>query len=373
MTDVVVAGGGIIGLSLAYELASRGRRVTVLEQGEWGGQASSAAAGMLAPLKEFPEPGPMLELGMNSLASYPGWAARLLEETGMDVQLAMRGILTVALTESEAAALQAKYRWQREAGYRVDWLQGEALREREPLLSPAICAGIWSMAEGEVNNGLLLQALQAACVRRGVSMRKGAVVTAIHVSGCRVRGVMTSEGLIEADQTIVTAGAWSAMLLNGLGIALPVRPVRGQVAAVSGSGIGLRHVIFGSGGYIVPKQDGRIVLGATEDEAGFAREVTLAGLTRVLEGIRPYVPALQQAPFLQAWAGLRPATTDGLPLLGPVPGWVGIGLATGHYRNGILLAPITAKRIADWLDTGDASPLQPFAFGRFQASAPCPG
>jgi glycine oxidase len=365
MTNCLIVGGGIIGLSLAYELSRRGLSVTVAEQGAWGGQASSAAAGMLAPLKEFSQPGPLLDLGIESLRLYPEWAAELEAEAGRDVQLCIDGLLTVALTEEEAEQLRAKFTWQRESGYDVRWLTGAAIRDVEPLLTDRAIAAIHSPSEGHVNNRMLLQALVTACKRRGVTLLSGCVVTGFVAEGSRVVGVETTAGSLFADETIIASGAWAGIAMGWLGLSIPVLPVRGQIAAVDSAGIPLRTVIFGSTGYITPKRDGKIVLGATEDEAGFQREVTLAGLTGVLNGAMPYVPALSSAPFLEAWAGLRPATADGKPLLGPVPGWSGLSLAGGHFRNGILLSPTTAKLMADYLEQGRTERLEPFLPERF--------
>lgn len=365
MSNCLVIGGGIIGLSLAYELARRGLSVTVVEQGEWGGQASSAAAGMLAPLKEFSSTGPLLDLGMDSLALYPQWAKELEAYTAGDVQLSLDGLLTVALNEREEETLKAKYQWQREAGYDVQWLMGKELQEVEPLLTNLATAAIYSPKEGHINNRMLLRALVTACQQMGVVLHAGCVVSRLAHTAGRVVGVDTTSGPIRADHTIVCSGAWAGIMLEMVGVSIPVRPVRGQIAAVSSVGIPLRTVIFGTSGYLTPKKDGRIVIGATEDESGFQREVTLAGLASILQGVMPYVPALHAATFLEAWGGLRPATADGKPLLGEVPGWDGLSLAGGHFRNGILLSPITAKRMADWIEKGQKEPLSPFLPERF--------
>jgi glycine oxidase len=365
MSDCLVVGGGIIGLSLAYELSRRGMSVTLVEQGEWGGQASSAAAGMLAPLKEFSAPGPMVELGMDSLRLYPQWAQELEEHTAGDVQLSLEGLVTVAMDEAESEQLRAKYLWQKEAGYDVHWMGCKELLEVEPLLTDRVQAGIYSPGEGHINNRLLLRSLVTACKIQGVALLSVCVVKGIAVKAGRVIGVETTSGPIRADHTIVASGAWAGIMLEMLDLAIPVRPVRGQIAAVSSVGIPLRTVIFGTSGYITPKKDGKIVIGATEDESGFQREVTLAGLASVLNGVMPYVPALHAAAFLEAWGGLRPATADGKPLLGPVPGWEGLSLAGGHFRNGILLSPVTAIRMADYLESGQTVGLEPLLPSRF--------
>lgn len=365
MSDCLVVGGGIIGLSVAYELSRRGLAVTLVEQGDWGGQASSAAAGMLAPLKEFASPGPMLDLGMESLHLYPKWAQELEERAAGDVQLSLEGLVTVALNGQEREHLQAKYRWQKEAGHDVHWLESNELRDVEPLLSDQVVAGIYSPGEGHINNRLLLRSLVTACRVQGVKLLPGCVVSGIAVKAGRVVGVETTSGPIRADQTVIASGAWAGIMMKMLDVAIPVRPVRGQIAAVSSVGIPLRTVIFGTSGYITPKKDGKIVIGATEDESGFQREVTMAGLASILNGVMPYVPALHAAAFLEAWGGLRPATADGKPLLGPVPGWEGLSLAGGHFRNGILLSPITAKRIADYIESGRTEKVEPFLPSRF--------
>ncbi|WP_134685753.1 glycine oxidase ThiO [Brevibacillus migulae] len=364
--DFIVVGGGIIGLSLAYELVTRGASVTLIEQGQWGGEASQAAAGMLAPYKEFKEDGPLFELGRKSLSLYPEWALQLENETGIEVQLKRGGILTVAASEADIREIQAKYVWQKQAGCNLEWLTGDALHEREPLLSAKLQAGIFSPDEGDVNNQLLLKALHAACQRRGVKLLAGHVVTGLITSGERITGVKTAAGEHNACHTVLTAGAWAGIMAEWLGYANQVRPVRGQIAAVSSVGIPLRHVVFGPDGYLVPKRDGRIILGATEDEAGYCREVTAGGISRVLQGVQTIIPSVANAAFLQAWAGLRPASLDGLPLLGPIPDWAGISMAAGHFRNGILLAPVTAKLMADWLVDGKGQPLAPFDPGRLR-------
>ncbi|MED4583341.1 glycine oxidase ThiO [Brevibacillus choshinensis] len=365
MSDCLVVGGGIIGLSVAYELSRRGLAVTLIEQGDWGGQASSAAAGMLAPLKEFASPGPMLDLGMESLHLYPEWAQELEERASGDVQLSLEGLVTVALNGQEREQLQAKHHWQKEAGHDVHLLKSNELRDIEPLLSEQVVAGIYSPGEGHINNRLLLRSLVTACRVQGVTLLSGCVVSGIAVKAGRVVGVETTSGPIRADQTVIASGAWAGIMMQMLDVAIPVRPVRGQIAAVSSVGIPLRTVIFGTSGYITPKKDGKIVIGATEDESGFQREVTMAGLASILNGVMPYVPALHAATFLEAWGGLRPATADGKPLLGPVPGWEGLSLAGGHFRNGILLSPITAKRIADYIESGRTDKIEPFLPSRF--------
>ncbi|WP_232697717.1 glycine oxidase ThiO [Brevibacillus daliensis] len=360
-SDFVIIGGGIIGLSMAVELAEQGASVAIFDQGDFGGEASVAAAGMLAPLKEFMEAGPLLNLGIKSLEMYRSWTAKLEQHTGINAQMSSNGVLTIALDRVEVEWLLSRYEWQKRAGYDVHLLDEHELHEAEPALTKEAKLAIWSPQEADVNNQLLLRSLVRRCMQLGVFMYKNTMITnVIKESATRVSGVDTTAGKWRANHVVVTAGAWSSILLRDVGIETSVHPVRGQIAAVSSELVSIRHVIFGKKGYLVPKQDDRIIIGATEDFAGYERAVTVDGVASVLHGATTLIPATQQARFLTAWAGLRPATLDGLPLLGPVPNWQGLSIATGHYRNGILLAPITAYVMGEWLLHGKREPLEPF-------------
>ncbi|MCR8980480.1 glycine oxidase ThiO [Brevibacillus laterosporus] len=364
--DLIVIGGGIIGLSIATELANVGMAVTLIEQGVFGGEASVAAAGMLAPLKEFTKPGPLLDMGIRSLQMYENWVLELKEATGIDCQLSTAGILTVAMTDMEEEWLQERYQWQKSEGYDIQLLSTEEVQEREPHLSKMVRQAIYSPHEADINNRLLLKALVIQAEKRNVHLLQNTTVIGLKHAGKKITGVVTDKGEMEADHVIVASGAWTADILHQVGVDVPVYPVRGQIAAVDSIHLPLSHVVFGKNGYLVPKQDRRIIVGATEDLAGFDRSSTVYGVSTVLKGALSIVPAISEAPFLQAWAGLRPATADGCPILGPVPDWTGLTLACGHYRNGILLAPLTAKLIAEYVSSDETEHMSAFLPDRFR-------
>ncbi|MGG3873041.1 glycine oxidase ThiO [Brevibacillus laterosporus] len=364
-SDIIVIGGGIIGLAIATELAPVGMTVTLIEKGVFGGEASVAAAGMLAPLKEFTKPGPLLDMGIRSLELYKNWVLELKEATGIDCQLSTAGILTVAMTDMEEEWLQERYQWQKSEGYDIRLLSGKEVQKQEPHLSKMVRQAIYSSHEADINNRLLVEALVIQAKNRHVRLLQNTAVIRLKHTGRKMTGVVTEKGELEANHVIVAAGAWTADILRQVGVNVPVYPVRGQIAAVDSNHLPLSHVVFGKNGYLVPKQDRRIIVGATEDLAGFDRSSTVYGVSKVLTGAMSIVPAISEAPFLQAWAGLRPATADGHPILGPVPNWSGLTLACGHYRNGILLAPITAKLIAEYVSSDETEHMNPFLPNRF--------
>jgi glycine oxidase len=341
---------------------------------------------MLAPLAEAPEPSPFVALGLASLRLYPGIAATLYEEVGLDAELRGPGMLRVALTEGEVEALRRQWMWQRETGLPLEWLTGVEARRLEPALAPEVCAAIFSPEEQHVEPRRLVRAWGLAAVGRGVRVREGVAVTGFETRHGRVTGVVTGAACVDCDVLVVAGGAWSGELAGLVGAAggrpidLPVFPVRGQILALACLPPPVRHTIYAQTGYLVPKADGRVVVGATEDHVGFNARPTARGMGRLLAMAPALVPALADAPFESAWAGLRPATVDRLPLLGPLPGWENVVLATGHYRNGILLAPITAERVARQIVPGAGAGrtpvdplLRPFLPDRLCAErVPCP-
>jgi glycine oxidase len=371
--DVAVVGGGIIGCAVAYYLARQGAQVTVLDRASIGAQASSAAAGMLAPLAEDAHPGPFLDLALASLARYAPLAAELREATGVDIELLTPGLLRVALDDAEAAAYQASLAWQQARGLAVRWLDADALRTLVPAISPRARGAVYSEAEHQVNPTRTTEALARAAALRGTCFEQGAPVRGLLRDGRRVVGVRLDGRNLPAGHVMLAAGAWAAACGEWLGTPVPVEPVKGQMVAVSpapaprqGAGAALRHTLYGGAGYAVPKADGTIFLGATVERVGFDRRATAAGVSELLALLPALVPGLGDPTFVRAWAGLRPGTPDHLPILGPVPGLDGVTLATGHYRNGILLAPITGEVIAQAaLGQRPTVPLAPFALERF--------
>lgn len=366
--EVVVVGGGVIGCAIAWELARAGARVTVVERGAVGAEASSAAAGMLAPLAEGITPGPFLDLMLASLARFPTLAATLHAETGIDVELCTEGLLRLALSEEQAATYQAALAWQQARGLPVRWLTAEELRALVPAATPAAVGAVFSTAEPHVNPVRLTTALARAAAQRGVRILEHTAARGLLRVGARVVGVQLVDRGLPADHVVIAAGAWAGELAAWLGRPVPVAPVRGQMVALRPRAPLFAHTLYAPHGYLVPKRDGTVYVGATVEEAGFDCRVTAEGLATLLDLARRLVPALADATFERAWAGLRPGSPDQRPILGPVPGVEGVSLAVGHFRNGILLAPITGELLAQHvLGQPTTLPLGPFELARFAA------
>jgi len=345
-SDVVIVGGGVIGCALAYELAGRGVSVTVLERDSLGAHASTVAAGMLAPLSESARPDARFELGVRSLARFAELAPALKDETGVDIELLPSGTLRVALAEADEVELRRAEKWQRAQGMSAEWLEAATAREREPALAPTIRGALWSGGEQQVNPKRLLAALAQAAGRRGVRFLEGTPALGLIASDGRVQGVRTSSGTIAAQTVVLAAGPWTGALGAELGLALPITPKRGQLLHLHMTPQPLRHMLGAHHCYLVPRADGTIIVGATVEDAGYDRRPSAAGIAYLL-GILPYVaPIVATAEFRAVEVGLRPWSADGLPLLGCMPELPGVVVATGHGRNGILLAPITAQLLA---------------------------
>jgi glycine oxidase len=361
---VIVVGGGVIGCAIAYHLARRGVPVTVVERGELAGEASGAAAGMLAPLAEAHAPGPFLDLCLASLSLFPSLAAELEAVTGIGIGYERTGTLRVALSAEDEDALRERYRWQKGTGLPLEWLGGDMARELEPALSPRVRCAVLSPDEGQVDPQRLTMALAGAARAHGAHLLLSTPVAGILRRGRRILGVRLPSGLLRGGHVVVAAGPWTGRLLRGLGLYLATPPRRGQMLAYHARPV--RHIVWGPDGYLVPKAGGVTYAGATVESVGFRRRTTARGLRRLAQMARGLVPALGHAEVASAWAGLRPGSPDGLPIIGPVPGWEGLTVATGHFRNGILLAPITGRLVAQRIcGEGTDLPLGPFSPARF--------
>jgi glycine oxidase len=343
-TDVVVVGAGVQGSSVALRLAQAGRSVVVLERAVPGAEASSAAGGILSPGVEAVEPGPFYALCRASLERYPAFAREVEALSGMAIALRFLGTLEVALDDDHAKVLAARAEKLLAHGLPVEVLDDAAARRLEPALSGEARGALLFPDEGSLDPRLLARAAYVAASRAGARFLTGQV-RRIVVDGGRARGVEHESGRIEADQVVLAAGSWS---LQVEGHGLPpgaVRPVRGQIAVLDTRPPLLSRVVFSGHGYVVPRPDGRILCGSTMEEVGYEKAVTPAGLKHVFEVAIGIAPALERAPVVETWSNFRPASPDGEPILGR--GTVdGLLYATGHSRNGILLAPITADAIA---------------------------
>ena len=359
---VVVVGGGVMGCSAAWELARHGYRVTVLERSVPGAEASSAAAGILGAEVEAHAPGPLVSLAQASRKLYARFAATLGRETGIDVEYRECGVLEVALGAPAWKRLTAARAWQKPRPRALD--RRELLR-REPALNPELSGAVAFEGDARVDPRRLFRALHIAAASAGVAFRSGAYVRRVLERDGRATGVALDDGSsVEGEHVIVAAGSWTS-LVEGTGVAPgTVVPARGQIVELELPAPALSSVVFGPGAYLVPRDDGRLLIGSTLEFVGYRREVTAGAVRDLLTAAIALVPSLESAIVKDSWSSFRPYSSDSLPLIGPTH-LRGLWLATGHHRNGILLAPITAA-IVSALVRGRRSPvsLADFSPGR---------
>ena len=361
--DVAIVGGGVIGCSVAYYLSKEGAKVVVLEKGDIGCEASSAAAGMLTPLAEVEEGGPFQDLAVASLRTFPALAAMLLEETGVDIEYLPSGVLRVAFNEAEEKHLRSIMA--EPQLLKLEWLGPDEIHALEPFVSKGVRGALFSPEEHQVNANRLVQAFAQGAARHGAQIKPGWAVTGFSREDQRPTGLQTSQGNVTARNIVLAAGPWTAGLAGMLRLTLPIYPTRGQIVALPGKSV-LRHIVWGSEGYLVPKANGLIFAGATVERVGFRKNTTVLAQRNLLHMAETLVPRLSAASVVDCWAGLRPGSTDGMPILGSLPGWEGLFVAAGHFRNGILLAPITGQLLTrSILDGHPNETLGPFSADRF--------
>lgn len=374
--DVVIVGGGVAGLSVARELGRRGLSATLVERGRAGAEASSAAAGMLAPQSEADRRDPFFELLCRSRDLYPSFAARLLEETGVSVELDRTGTLYLALDEDDERGLERRFDWQTRAGLAVERLTADEARALEPRISPRVRLALRFPLDWQVENRRLVAALAASVEGYGVRVLTGTEASGLRVEGGRVRGLETSRGFLSAPVVVVAGGAWSSLLpfVPGVEAACQaasnthpaIEPVRGQMLCFDARPPVVRHVVYTPRGYLVPRRDGRLLAGSTTERAGFDRNVTVEGVHGITRHALDIAPAVADLALVDSWAGLRPRASDELPVLGASDECAGLFYATGHYRNGILLAPLTGELLAAMIvDGARPAALDVFAPARF--------
>jgi glycine oxidase len=377
---IAVIGGGAIGLAVAWRLAQRGPKVTVFDKGTAGSGATHAAAGMLAACAEA-EPGEETLVALNRASQllWPAFAEELEKASGMAVDLRTEGTLVLALTADDQARLKHLLTFQNSLGLPLEWMSAAEVRRREPHLAPGIAGAIWSPQDHQVDNRALAAALHRAALAAGVTVREHTAVEQIVTEQGRITGVRVREErslhtgtppgeVIPADIVVVAAGAWSRGIA-GLPTEArpPVRPVKGQMLSLRMDPKAplLTHVVWTPGAYLVPRWDGRLLIGATVEEKGFDMTLTAGGQLALLEAAWRAVPAIEELAIDEMWVGFRPGSRDDAPIIGLAP-LAGLVYATGHYRNGILLAPITAKAVADLILDGAVDPLvRPFGLERF--------
>src|SRR5512139_612673 len=340
--DVAIVGAGVIGAAIAYTLArATERRVMVVERGTPGCEASNAAAGVLAVASGQARQGVLLDLRRRSAAMFPPLVAALQAETGIDVGYRREGFLSLAFDDAQANALQELVRHRQGQGLVCELLSHAHVQALEPAVSPRVCAGAL-FADCSIDNAHLVSALVRAAAQRGVMFRLHTPVQSLQREPGLVR-LHTDAGVVEAPLVVVAAGAWSAELLAPLGVRAPLRPARGEMAAISAQGWQLRHTLAAGSGYLVPRSNGEVLIGSTTAFVGFDKDVTPAGVATLLAAAAGMVPRIAGVAPLRTWAGLRPCPTIRRPIIASLPAMPEIILATGHHRNGILLAPATAQ------------------------------
>jgi glycine oxidase len=371
----IVIGGGIIGCSVAWRLAAEGIATTVLERGRVGQEASWAAAGMIAPQAEADAPGPFFDFCMKARDVFDAIVDRLVRDSGVDPEYDRAGILYVAFDADERVQLERRASWQRAVGAPLEELSGAEARRVEPMLSPEAIYAIHLPTNRRTDNRKLTQAYAAAARKAGAEFVEGARVEALAIRGegagggvVRADGVVMNDGSTrEADVVVNAAGSWAGEIRGLEADRVRLRPVRGQIVCFEIAPGMLGPALFSLRGYVVPRRDGRLLAGSTMEEAGYNKAVTMAGLDKIARGAAAIVPALGTATFREAWAGLRPATRDLLPVLGFSPSVSNVLWAAGHFRSGILLSAITGEIVADLVKgRRTAVELQPFSPARFR-------
>ncbi|MDB4998360.1 MAG: Glycine oxidase ThiO [Myxococcaceae bacterium] len=354
---VAIVGGGVMGCATALALAKRGAEVVLLERAVPGAEASSAAAGILGAQMEAPGGSPLLDLLVSARAGYGPWAEELRAETGIDIGFRVSGVLHVARTEAERDALAKAVAWQSNEGLTASLLEPKDARAIEPELSADIVAAAHFPDDAQIDPPSLLRALVAAVSRAGVTVRSGISVERVIVEGGKCLGVALASDTHEAeelraDATVLAAGSWSS-LVPGIGNLVPkVTPARGQIVLLDERPPRLRTIVVGGDAYAVPRGDGRVLCGSTVEFVGFRRDVTAGGVHSILEGTLRVVPGLANATLASTWSSFRPFAVEGVPMIGKskLPG---LFLATGHHRNGILLAKVTGDRVASAIYASD--------------------
>ena len=346
VVNVIVIGAGIVGAAVAEELAARAARVTVLDMRSPGRGASHASAGLLAPYTEGQGAAPLLALCVRSLDLYDDFVARIRDRSGLPVQYERGGTLEVALAAGEVAGLRDTERWLNDQRIEAQWLEGEQLARFEPAVATTAVGGLHIPAQGFVAAGALVKALVHAARLQGAQFESPVEAVRIESTPGHVE-VRADERRLVADAVVVAAGTWSGRI-HIVGVPpLPVRPIRGQLLQLTWTGADLpKRPVWGSRCYTVPWQPNTLLVGATVEDVGFDERSTVAGVHAMLDGVAELLPGARYGEIAEVRVGLRPATPDGLPLLGPLSDAPGVYVAAGHYRNGVLLAPLSAKLIA---------------------------
>ncbi len=363
---VIVIGAGVIGSAIALELRQRGADVLLIEANAVGGHTSAASAGMVNPFSLTPQDTPALPFYISSLRLYPQWTEQLYALTLIDPEWRQGGCWRIALSEADAEQLTNNLEWIQRYEPTARMVDGDTACQHEPALCNTIGLALHLPSEGWVNMERLMDALHRAVQLSDVNLYTGVPALGIVRNGSRVWGVRTAHGVLEGDAIVVAAGAWASALLQPLGVHTPTEPVRGVILKLGDLPLPVRSILSSPMGYIVPRADGTVLLGATREQAGYDLRGTAEGYAHLLQALARIAPALLHATLRGHTVGLRPDTPDHNPYIGPIGGFDRLYIAAGHAYHGILMAPATARAVADLILNGSTSlPLEPFNPNRF--------
>jgi glycine oxidase len=365
-SEVVIIGGGVMGCATAYYLARRGISVTVFEQNTFGWGASGATAGVVGPLWHVPhDNAQFFDHALKSLSMFSVLADELTE-AGFEPQYRQTGVLKVAQTEENAGLLRDDLKWQSDLDMGVRWLDSQEVLDREPDISLQILGGVFSPLEGYVVGQRLVESLVHAGTRLGVRFFDKTEVFGLETDGSRAVGVRIASGVVEADHVVLASGPWTGITSRWIPDDVPIRPVKGQRIVLKLPGLLPKSPVHGFGGYCVPQPDGGIMVAATRHENEFDQVPTAEGISKMIQTAVDLYPKLKNAHFESVRVGVRPGTPDDVPIVGPVPGWDGLSIISGHDAVGIMMAPATANALAESIVTGESNDLESFSLGRFR-------
>ncbi len=373
-TQIAIVGGGVVGLAIGWQLARRGHATTVFERQHIGCGASGVAGGMLAAQAEA-EPGEEIlhQLLLQSQRMWPTFAQDLELASTTTIGYRREGTLLVAVNRDEQERLKSHHQYQQSLGLNLTWLSGYEVRQREPFLSRQIVGALYSPEDHQVDNRLLLQALKTAFLQSGGILQEQCLVDALLIKADQIYGLRHQDQEWFADSIVLATAAWPHLIRNlNPYVDLPIRPCKGQILTVQmpPQQILTEHVIWGEDVYLIPRRDGRLLIGATVEEKGYDPDLTVGGMLDLLQKAWEILPGLYDMPIRETQVGFRPRSPDDAPILGATP-LKGLYLATGHHRNGILLAPLLAQAITQLLEAGSLPPAcQAFTLDRFQTSGP---
>jgi len=362
-TDVVVIGGGVIGSAIAWNLAEQKQQTLLVEKNQPGQEASAAAAGLLSVASGRSKRGPMYHLKRASQQLYPQIIRELEDRTGIDIEYQTVGVLDLIRTDADEKKYRQLHELRREQGYPTTWLSADEVRRFEPALTTDVRAAVHFPSDHHLHNGKLAEAWAKAAAQRGVSLQTGTIVNEARITGDKVAAVRIGEDWVNTNTVVIAAGAWSRQVGEIFGLTIPVEPAKGQMLAVRTTQ--LRHVVMWDEHYLVPRKNGEVVIGSTVEFVGHNKDVTLETIQLFINRSEALVPGISKVPLSRFWAGFRPYSPTRRPILCRAPGLENVIIATGHHRNGIVLAPITGKLVSELITTGQTSmSLEPFALPR---------